>query len=328
MSISALSASAGVALSPRRRSRGAQRCWLGALAAFALLLVPAAASAQSARASASDLRADDKASGTASDRIDQLSALLSKPSSSEKTKLSAVAALGRLGDRRALRPLIDALADASPTVRALAAAALGKLGQVSALPALRQASKDESSGVRARVNEAILAINKANNLEPPASSAAGFGRSSRTTEQSPDLYVVMKSFTDDSPGRSSKKVRVSNAEVVREAMATSLRAAPLVTATASDGKRLHLPPRLVDVSVVKMALRTKGQSLELETELRLAISDENGKMLSFLTGGAKVSVPKRGFNWSYLPQLRKEALENAVRGLFTKLLAHLRSTVA
>lgn len=266
---------------------------------------------------------------TTDERVAQLTAQLERSSSNEKAKLSAIAALARLGDRRAVKPLTGALQDNNPTVRALAAAALGKLGQKSAMPALRQASSDSNETVRARVADAITSISKANGLTHTASTTAGFGKQARITEQSPDLYVVLKSFNDDSPGKSEKKERLTNADVVRTAMSTELRGAPLVTAVANEAKRLGLNPRVVDVSVVKMKLRTtKNNMLEVETELRLAISDDSGKMLSFLSGGAKVQVPKKGFNWSYLPQLRKEALENAVRGLFGKLITHLRTTVA
>ena len=56
----------------------------------------------------------------------------------------------------------------------------------------------------------------------------------------------------------------------------------------------------------------------------MVVIDVDGKMLSFLSGGAKVQVPKRTFNAKYLPEMRKEALENAMRGMFDKLLAQLR----
>ncbi|MEZ4361261.1 MAG: HEAT repeat domain-containing protein [Kofleriaceae bacterium] len=315
----------------RRRPRQVRRARVAfAACVVALLAFAATATAQtSARVSSAPTRGTSASSATAAeDKVAQLSELVTRSSSNHKTKLSAIAALGRLGDRRAVRPLVAALTDSNATVRALAAAALGKLGQKSALPALRQASADESPTVRTRVAEAIRSISKANNLATRDSSVAGFGREARTTQANPDLYVVVKSCNDDSPGKSSRKVRASHGEILRGAMMNELHAAPLVTSAANDAKRLRLQPRLVDVSVTKLRVRTKGAMLELETELRLAISDDNGKMLSFLTGGAKVSVPRRGFNWSYLPNLRKEALENAVRGLFSKLITHLRSTVA
>ena len=50
-------------------------------------------------------------------------------------------------------------------------------------------------------------------------------------------------------------------------------------------------------------------------------------MKSFLTNGAKVQIPRRTFDPRYLPQLRREALENAVRGLFGKLIDQLRTSL-
>lgn len=253
---------------------------------------------------------------------------------SEKAKLSALAGMIRLGHRAAVRPLVAALGDQSVTVRALAAAGLGKLGAKSALAPLRQVTaEDESEQVRARAREAIRAIIKANDLTdeseaPSAERKAGFGRQARITEPSPDLYVVVKTCNDDSPGRTDKKTRATHAELLRRTMTSELAAAPLVTAAPAVAKRLSLRTRAVDASVVKLTMRAKGSSYEIAAELRLVISDDAGRMLSTLTGGAKVTVPKRGFNWSYLPELRKNAIEGAVRGLFDKLIAHLRSPIS
>ena len=76
------------------------------------------------------------------------------------------------------------------------------------------------------------------------------------------------------------------------------------------------------------ALRALGVTVwamvEVEVQLRLAISAHTGRMMSFLSGGAMVQVPRRSFNASYLPQLRRDALTNAVGGIFDKLIAHLR----
>ena len=76
--------------------------------------------------------------------------------------------------------------------------------------------------------------------------------------------------------------------------------------------------------ITKLETRTSGSYIEVDAQLRLAISDERGKMLSFLTGGAKVQVKKASYNTAFLPDLRKEAIENAVRGMLDKLLGHLR----
>ena len=62
----------------------------------------------------------------AGDRIEELTQMLS--SSSEKTRMSAVLSLARLGDKKAMKPLVTALHDPNAQVRAIAATALGKLG--------------------------------------------------------------------------------------------------------------------------------------------------------------------------------------------------------
>ncbi|MEO7735172.1 MAG: hypothetical protein ABIY55_29730, partial [Kofleriaceae bacterium] len=119
--------------------------------------------------------------------------------------------------------------------------------------------------------------------------------------------------------------RKQNAEVVKAALLDSFKTAPQVTMTASDAQRWGLDPRTIDLSVVKMDVETNGSYVEIAAELRLAISDDKGKMLSFLSGGAKVQVPADKYQAQYLPSLRKEALESAMQGMFAKLLAHLRA---
>lgn len=274
-------------------------------------------------------------------RVAELSKSLS--SSSEKTRIAAVAALGRLEDKTALKPLVGALHDPNAQVRAIAAAALGKLGHKAALPALKTAAdEDPDPKVQKHAREAALAVAKQNQLPSPwpagervaakaearrASSAggtAGFGRQAHAVEGHPDLYVKINSSADDSPGKADKATRKMHGDILKETLAKSFGGSPLVTMTAADAERWGLDPRHLDLSVTKLDVAQSGVYIEVEAQLRLAISDDNGKMLSFLSGGAKVQVPKKTFNAKYLPNLRKEAIENAMRGMFDKLLAHLR----
>ena len=281
----------------------------------------------------------------AQDRVAELTQTMA--SSSEKARLSATVALGNLGDKRALRPLVGALADASPQVRTVAATALGQLAHKAALPALKNTANDDADEtVRKAAREAALAVAKANQLPPPwpeqtapvaapaaAQAAAapsprpmkpGFGKQPRTIQPSPDLYVLVNSTNDDSPGKADKATRKEHADILRQTLVSHCTTNPIVTTVASDAKRLGLDPRHIDLSVVKMDVATVGAVVEVDAQLRLAISDGRGKMLSFLSGGAKVQVPKTRFDPRYLPKLRREALENAMRGMFDKLIAHLR----
>ncbi len=281
----------------------------------------------------------------AQDRVAELTQTLS--STSEKARLSAAVALGNLGDRRALKPLVAALKDPSPQIRAVAAAALGKLGHKAALPALKNTANDDTDEtVRKASREAAIAVATANQLpspwpEPaPAAAPAtavmaaapagprptrpGFGKQPRAIESAPDVYVLVNTTNDDSPGKADKATRKEHADILRQTMVTHCNATPVVTTVAADAKRLGLDPRHIDLSVVKMDVATVGALVEVDAQLRLAISDGRGKMLSFLSGGAKIQVPKHRFDPRYLPKMRREALEQAVRGMFDKLVVHLR----
>jgi hypothetical protein len=266
------------------------------------------------------------------DRVGDLTAMLS--SSSEKTRISAVVSLAKLGDKRALKPLVTALHDPNAQIRALAATALGKLGHKAALPALTEmAQNDADTAVRARAAEAAAMVAKANHIasDLPSSTkqarhTSGFGHSPHAVADKPDLYVLVKGTNDDSPGKADKITRKMNADILRQAFVDELKTAPQVTTTASVAQRWGLDARHIDLSVVKMEVVQNGGYVEMQTELRLAISDDTGKMLSFLSGGAKVQVPRAKFNQSALPMMRRDALEGAMRGMFDKLLAHLRQT--
>ena len=270
------------------------------------------------------------------DSVDDLSKQLT--SSNEKARLAATVSLARLGDKRALKPLVIALHDPSADVRAVAASALGKLKHKAALPALKSAATDDTDpNVRKKAADAAVAVAIANGIEAemPAQAVdpklhkqarhtSGFGRSPHAVSDAPDLYVMIKSSSDDSPGKADKPTRKQNATVVKQALMDSFKVAPQVTMTAADAQRWGLDPRQVDLSVVKMAVETNGGYVEIDAELRLAISDETGKMLSFLSGGAKVQIPSAKFKAQYLGNYRREALEGAMRGMFDKLLTHLR----
>lgn len=263
-------------------------------------------------------------------------------SSSAKTRLSAVLALAKLGDHAAQKPLVAALGDPNVRVRAVAATALGRLGCEAALPKLRVlASGDTDDDVRKAASNAAMKIASAGQLsgdrtaasdaEPQArrsvmASAArpGISRPAQPAEPHADLYLLVSSSADDSPGTADKATRKTHAEIVKRVLTEQLRTEASVTSLARDAQRWGLEARHIDLSVTRLDVVTVGSYIEIAAELRLAVSDDNGKMLSFLSGGAKVQVPSQKFDAKYLPSLRKEALENAMRGMFGKLLAHLR----
>jgi hypothetical protein len=268
----------------------------------------------------------------AGDRIAELTQMLS--SSSEKTRMQAVLSLARLGDKRTLKPLVTALSDPNAQVRAIAATALGKLGHKAALPALKNVAIDDlDETVRTKARDAAVAVAKANrikdeSLDPVAQARAkrttGFGRSPHAVEDQPDLYVTIKGANDDSPGKTDKPTRKVHCDIVTEALQDQLRSAAHVTMAATDAERWGLDARLIDVSVTKLELVQLSGMMEVQAELRIAISDDKGQMISFLSGGAKVQIPAAKYKPRFLATMRKDALEGAMKGMFDKLLVHLR----
>lgn len=269
-------------------------------------------------------------------RIAELGQLLSK-STSPKARISAVTALARLGDKRAWKPLVGALKDPSASVRALAASALGKLGHKGALPALGEAALDDDEAVRKAAIAAITAVRKANGMADEDDGAtatvahsdgttgkAGFGTNAHAVDPEPDLYITIKAANDDSPGSTDKATRKKHAEYLRNTVAAALQAEESVTSVAADAAKYGLDLRTLDLSVVKLEHRVKGETVEIEAQLRFAIEDKDGRMLSFVSGGATVQVAKKTFSSRNLPQLRQQALDGAVQGLFQNLLDHLR----
>ncbi|HET7502518.1 MAG TPA: HEAT repeat domain-containing protein [Kofleriaceae bacterium] len=264
-------------------------------------------------------------------------------SSSAKTRLSAVLALAKLGDRAAQKPLMAALADRSDRVRAVAATALGRLGCEAALPALRAlASGDADEDVRKAASTAAIKIATSHSSDgrtakpdaearrmPPAVTAASHpGMAAYPAEPHADLYLMISSSADDSPGTSDKLARKTHAEIVKRVLVEQLRTEASVTSSADDARRWGLDARHIDLSVTRLDVVRAGGMVEIGAELRIAVSDDSGNMMSFLTGGAKVQVPSGKYDAKYLPSLRKDALENAMRGMFGKLLAHLHQQPA
>jgi hypothetical protein len=265
------------------------------------------------------------------DRIKTLSKTLMR-SKSEKARIAAAVSLGRTQDKRAMQVLIGALQDKSNVVRAVAASALGHLGSSAALPALRTATKDKDKTVRRRATEAIGLIRRLDSkYSKPISTKRKLARyaisgreTPRLKAQKPELFVIVKAASDKSPSKTKKKTRVKRAKVMKVWMERELDRNSRVTRKEAVAEPLELEQYSIDLSIEKLAAATKGPYVEVECEIRITISNQRGKMLSFLTGGAKVQVPKRTFRTQYAPQLRKEALENAVKSVNQDLITYLR----
>lgn len=278
------------------------------------------------------------------DRLAQLAYTLSHDHS-EKARIGAAVALGRSRDPRSLRPLIHALGDSSNVVRAVAATGLGYLGDHAALSALERATSDRDRTVRRHVLEAIAQIREQKQQRSGSSrrgravARSGLSHSyprrgdrlshyEIVPRESPryapsQVYVVLKSAQDKSSGRAPSRVRLMRANHMRSLMMAELQSNRQVTLMASEAERPDVEPYAIDITMEKLDRRVRGPYVEIECSIRVAVSNRQGKMLSFLTGGAKVQVPRRTFRRRYERELKLEAMENAVKSVHQDLIAYL-----
>lgn len=265
------------------------------------------------------------------DSIDRLAATL-RASGSEKARISAALALAKLQDRRGVPALAHALRDRSRSVRAIAATALGKIGDRRALKALRRAAKTDSDAlVKSRAAAAIRRIEGGKRADRPRKRRGKLARyrvaareRPRLDAAEPRMHVVLQSAADETTGQIRRVIRKRRARRMQRLMMEELRRTRLITVEPEEAAELELDSFSVDLTLVKLDRQNRGSMVEIECQIRITVSNAEGKMLSFLTGGAKVQVPRRTYRPRYAPVMRREALENAVRKVHRDLVAFLQ----
>ena len=137
------------------------------------------------------------------DKVDDLAKRLRDPDN--KVRLSAALNLGKLGDKRAIPPLLGALKDSDKTVRGVAAAALGRLidGSVdaktrkTAIDALEQSARNDADAfVRSQAQKAFESVKSLRDL-PAGPGPGGTGVADLGGKT---VYVEMGPFSDASGG--------------------------------------------------------------------------------------------------------------------------------
>jgi len=144
------------------------------------------------------------------DTVDDLSRKL-RGDPDYKVRLSAALNLGKIGDRRAVAPLVGALGDPDRTVRGVAAGALGKIvdsavapdvrtSALSALSRMTQTEKDPAA--REQAQRAYLAISSSVPISPPPTALppplprnaiyVEVGLMTDTTKKNPTVPAIMR----------------------------------------------------------------------------------------------------------------------------------------
>ena len=206
----------------------------------------------------------------------------------EKTRLAAAVAMGRLRDHRAIVPLLRALHDSSPLVRAVAATALGQIGDADVLPSLRDMAADGDHSVRKRAGEAIQLIEqrtpglrRAAAEAPPEPLAPRFKMAAheqpRLADNLPPLHVAIKSVTNRSGAQASVALRKRRADRMRSVMMAELAATPEVVLDGERGTVADADHFSIDGTITRFHRRLRGDNVEVLCEIQILGLQQRGQ---------------------------------------------------
>jgi hypothetical protein len=254
---------------------------------FALLLAAASARA------ASDVNVDDLCRAVLED-------------GNYKVRVQAALVLGKLGDPRALQPLIKALNDQNKTVRGIAAGALGSLGDAAAVDPLRDLLKRESDPfVRGQAEKAVAAL-----------SGGGAGGPKRGAK----IYVNFGAFVGG-----TKSAGPDASKILHEALSRELGKVPIVTLSLSPADQHNfgksgLSGFYIDGNITKLE-DSGGNETSCDVKVMVARWPQKS-IIMWTNAGASVQSGSRPRDKE---NARKECLEASARGLGEDLVNFLKA---
>jgi hypothetical protein len=125
---------------------------------------------------------------------------------------------------------------------------------------------------------------------------------------------ILVTSSDQSESGQSAEDRRANAQTVKGVLDAWVSSESLAT------------DRQIDVGVVRLTVEPTDAEISIVAELRIAISDADGKMVSVVSGTSTVIVSSRMARPTSLPLLRTDALVAATRAMLPKLRTHLHVT--
>jgi hypothetical protein len=226
-----------------------------------------------------------------------------------KVRVQAALVLGKLGDPRAVPPLIKALGDTNKTVRGIAAGALGQLGDASAVEPLRELLRHESdSFVRGQADKAVAALSNA--------GAGGGGGPKRGAK----IYVNFGAFVGG-----VKSAGPEASKILHEALSRELGKTPTVTLSLSPADQHNFGKSgmsgfYIDGNITK--LEDSGVN-ETSCDVKVMVARWPQKSIIMWTNaGASVQSGSRPRDKE---NARKECLEASARGLSEDLVNFLKA---
>jgi len=222
------------------------------------------------------------AARASADKVDDLTRTLMQDPA-YKVRVQAALVLGKLGDRRAVPALTQALHDENETVRGVAASSLGRIGDKSAANALMvSSSSDSSEFVRSQAKKALEAV------------TGGGGALTTAPPKTGARFYVAIDFSNAGKGGTEY------GRQVREALARELQKLPSVTlsvagAGSPPSKSLlvshHLQGFVVDGTIQRLSSTTSGGQQTIDCDVKAFVAtfpDRSIKMMT--TEGASLQT--------------------------------------
>jgi HEAT repeats len=208
------------------------------------------------------------------DKIDDLTRTLMQDPA-YKVRVQAALVLGKLGDRRAVPALMQALHDENEAVRGVAATSLGRIGDKSASNALMVASTSDSSEfVRSQAKKALELV------------ASGAGGLVGTAPKAGAKFYVAIDFSGGG------KAGGEYGRLVRDALAKELQKLPSVTlsvagAASPPSKALlaskHLQGFVVDGTIQRLSATPGGGSQTIDCDLKAFVATFPERSIKMMT---------------------------------------------
>lgn len=255
------------------------------------------------------------------DKVDDLIRRLRDPDA--KTRLSAALNLGKLGDKRAIMPLVGALTDGDKTVRAVAAAALGKLINAgvddttrnAAIDALeRVARNDQDPFVRGQAQKAFDAVKGLRGKAGATPSGPGVSLDGKTH------YIEIGPFTDAS-GAAGKTLPMLRKAVSKSLPGTYAAAWPSGRSpTAGELGKAKMKGFYLDGTINKIEVKKTGGGATVKCWVSMFVATWPDKSAFAFANNNKAEVDAAGSSDADIEEAKAFCLEELVKDMTKKQL--------
>ncbi|MBK8171743.1 MAG: HEAT repeat domain-containing protein [Sandaracinaceae bacterium] len=245
-----------------------------------------------------------------------------------RLRVQAAFAISAVHDESMVQPLVRALRDPNPAVRAAAATSLGRLGFPSALSALRAANRDASAAVRMQVERSIRAITTATpgqmQMGPPQVVSARIvpdpltmmPAATPTIVWSQVRYVVLLGDMQNRSGYDGDALAVQLRSEVEQNLrrVTNIVALNAVDSNAErEIRRRRIARFRLDGSLARVERNVISRELAVRCEVRLMLLDDPSRNMRGALNGAATGVDLlSGARLQQERRLARQALAGAV----------------